>query len=151
MDKSYNNLHYIKRINQNEYYDTRTGEVKEYQHKKQTHSRRNMNRSFERLRQLINANFTADINERHITLTYAEKMTDFDKASKDFKRFWEKLHYHYTNLEFIRIIEPQHTGSWHIHVLLKTKKYGNLSISFEEIETLWGQCRCILYSIAQKC
>lgn len=137
MDRSYNNLRHIKRINQNEYCDIRTGEVKEYQHREQNRSC-NMNRSFERLRQLINANFTGEINERHITLTYAEKMIDFDKASMDFKRFWEKLHYHYPDLEFIRIIEPQHTGSWHIHALLKTKKYGNLSIPHEQIETLWG-------------
>lgn len=137
MDRSYNNLRHIKRINQNEYYDTRTGDVKEYQHREQKRSR-NMNRSFERLRQLINTNFTGEINERHITLTYAEKMTDYDKASMDFKRFWEKIHYHYPDLEFIRIIEPQQTGSWHIHVLLKSKKYGNLSIPLEQIETLWG-------------
>lgn len=137
MDRSYNNLRHIKRINQNEYYDTRTGEVKEYQHREQNRTR-NMNRSFERLRQLINTNFTGEINERHITLTYAEKMTDYDKASMDFKRFWEKIHYHYLDLEFIRIIEPQQTGSWHIHVLLKSKKYGNLSIPLEQIETLWG-------------
>lgn len=137
MDRSYNNLCHIKRINQNEYYDTRTGEVKEYQHREQNRTR-NMNRSFERLRQLINTNFTGEINERHITLTYAEKMTDFDKASMDFKRFWEKLHYYYPDLEFIRIIEPQQTGSWHIHALLKSKKYGNLSIPLEQLETLWG-------------
>ena len=68
-------------------------------------------------------------------------MTDFDKASKDFKRFWEKLHYHYPDLEFIRIIEPQHTGSWHIHALLKSNNYENLSISHEQIEKLWGHVR----------
>lgn len=56
----------------------------------------------------------------------------------DFKRFWEKLHYHYPDLEFIRIIEPQHTGSWHIHALLKSKKYENLSIPHEHIEKFWG-------------
>lgn len=137
MDRSYNNLRHIKRINQNEYYDIRTGEVKEYQHKEQNRPR-NMNRSFERLRQLINTNFTGEINERHITLTYAERMTDFDKASMDFKRFWEKLHYHYPDLEFIRIIEPQQTGSWHIHALLKSKNFRNLSIPLEQLETLWG-------------
>ena len=137
IERSYNNLQYIQRINRDEYYDTRMGEIKEYQHRKQKRSR-NMNHSFERLRQLINTNFTGEINERHITLTYAEKMTDYDKASMDFKRFWEKIHYHYPDLEFIRIIEPQQTGSWHIHVLLKSKKYGNLSIPLEQIETLWG-------------
>ena len=137
MERSYDNLKHIQRVNRNEYLDTRTGEVKEYQHREQNRTR-NMNRSFERLRQLINTNFIGEINERHITLTYAEKMTDFDKASIDFKRFWEKLHYHYPDLEFIRIIEPQHTGSWHIHALLKSKTYANLSIPHSQIENLWG-------------
>lgn len=139
MERSYSNLQHIHRINRNEYVDTRTGEVKQYQYRHGENNRiRNMNRSFEKLRQLINTNFIGAINERHIVLTYAEKMTDFDKASKDFKRFWEKLHYHYIDLEFIRIIEPQRTGSWHIHVLLKSKKYGNLSIPHEQIEDIWG-------------
>lgn len=137
MERSYNNLRHIQRINKNEYFDKRTGDVKQYQHREQNR-KRNMNHSFEKLRQLINTNFTGQINERHITLTYAEKMTDFDKASMDFKRFWEKLHYHYPDLEFIRIIEPQHTGSWHIHTLLKSKKYENLSIPHEQIEKFWG-------------
>ena len=67
-----------------------------------------------------------------------EKMEDIDKVSKDFKRFWEKLHYHYPDLEFIRILEPQHTGTWHIHVLLKTNCYQKLEIPKQVVETLWG-------------
>ncbi len=135
--KPCNNLQHIKRINRNEYYDKRTGEVKQYQ-KRQKNYTRNLNRSFEKLRQLINTNFTGAINELHIILTYAEEMTNFDKASKDFKRFWEKLHYHYHDLEFICIIEPQHTGSWHIHALLKSSDYGYFTIPHKQIEKLWG-------------
>lgn len=136
-ERSYNNLQHIQRVNRDEYVDTRTGEVKQYRHEEKNR-KRNLNRSFEKLRQLINTNFTGTINELHVTLTYAEKMTDFDKASKDFKRFWEKLRYHYFDLEFIRIIEPQHTGSWHIHLLLKSKKFEYLTIPHEQIENLWG-------------
>ena len=136
--KAHNNLSHIKKLNKHEYYDTKTGEVKQYRHeKREKNPVRNMNRSFEKLRQLINTNFTGAINELHITLTYSEKMNDFDKASKDFKRFWEKLHYYYPDVEFIRIIEPHQSGSWHIHLLLKTIKYGNLRIEQKEIETLW--------------
>lgn len=136
--KAHNNLSHIKKLNKHEYYDTKTGEVKQYRHeKREKNPVRNMNRSFEKLRQLINTNFTGAINELHITLTYSEKMNDFDKASKDFKRFWEKLHYYYPDVEFIRIIEPHQSDSWHIHLLLKTIKYGNLRIEQKEIETLW--------------
>lgn len=137
--KQQNNLQHIKRINKHEYLDKRTGEVKQYHHGKQgQYHVRNMNRSLEKLRRLINTNFTGAINELHITLTYAGKMTDFDKASIDFKRFWEKLHYRHPDFEFIRIIEPHQSGSWHIHLLLKTAKYGNLKIDEKEIKTLWG-------------
>lgn len=138
--KPCNNLQHTKRISKHEYYDKRTGEVKQYRHGEpnQNHSR-NMNRSFERLRRLINTNFTGAINELHITLTYAEMMNDFDRASKDFKRFWEKLFYHFRDLclNYIRIFEPHQSGSWHIHLLLKSAKYCYLQIEQKEIETLW--------------
>ncbi len=137
MERSYSNLTHTHRLNKNEYYDDRTGEVKSYRHK-ETNRKRNMNRSFEKLRQLINTNFIGEINELHITLTYKEMMTDFDKAAKDFKRFWEKFKYHYSNMEYIRVIEPQHTGSWHIHMLVKSKEYQYLTIPYEQISKLWG-------------
>lgn len=139
MERSYNHLSNSKRINKDLYMDKRTGEVKEYKHKTDTGCNvRNMNRAFEKLRQIINTNFNGAINELHLTLTYAEKMEDFDTASKDFKKFWEKLHYHYPDLEFIRVIEPQHTGTWHIHVLLKSLKHCYLTLPKDEIEKLWN-------------
>mgnify|MGYP000770959696 FL=1 len=68
--KAHNNLSHIKKLNKHEYYDTKTGEVKQYRHeKREKNPVRNMNRSFEKLRQLINTNFTGAINELHITLT----------------------------------------------------------------------------------
>ncbi len=134
-----NNISRFKRVSKSEYYDTQTGEVYEYKNKGDSSEKlRNLNKSFEKLRCLINNNFKADINELHIVLTYAEKMEDFDKASKDFKRFWEKLYYHNPDLEFIRVIEPQHTGSWHIHVLLKSQWYGNLVLPQDELTEMWG-------------
>lgn len=133
------NLSNSKRISKDYYVDTRTGEVKEYHHNKgNSNSIRNMNKAFEKLRLLINTNFTCAINELHVTLTYADKMDDFDIASKDFKRFWEKLHYKYPDLEFIRVIEPQHTGTWHIHVLIKSAKFEYLTLPKDELEKLWG-------------
>lgn len=139
MDKPHSNLQHFKRISKDEYVDKRTGEVKQYSHTESEQNRtRNLNRSFEKLRQLINANFTCAINELHVILTYASPMNDFDKAAKDFKRFWEKLHYHYPDLEFIRVIEPQHTGTWHIHVLLKSQDYHYLMIPYEELKEFWN-------------
>lgn len=139
VEKCSHSLNRFRRLKGNQYLDTETGEVREYQnHSTQKHFKRKLNKMFETLRQLINANFTSGINELHVILTYAEKMEDIDKVSKDFKRFWEKLHYHYPDLEFIRILEPQHTGTWHIHVLLKTNCYQKLEIPKQVVETLWG-------------
>lgn len=133
------NLRTFKRLNKEEYVDLRTGEVKQYRHQQNKKNPiRNLNHAFDRLRQLINANFTGEINELHVTLTYAEKMKDFDTVSNDFKKFWIKLRYHYPDLEFIRIIEPQYTGTWHIHVLLKSQQYMYLTIDKQELESLWN-------------
>ena len=137
VNNSHNVLSRFKRLNNDEYVDKETGEICQYQHKEKSKAR-NLNNSFERLRQLINANFTCSINELHVTLTYREKMDCFDTVSKDFKKFWGKLRYHYPDLEFIRIFEPQHRGSWHIHLLLKCSTFTNLFISKDEIEKLWG-------------
>ena len=41
-------------------------------------------------------------------------------------------------MEYIRIIEPQHTGTWHIHVLVKTEKKGYLTLPKDELEKIWG-------------
>ena len=49
--KAHNNLSHIKKLNKHEYYDTKTGEVKQYRHeKREKNPVRNMNRSFEKLR-----------------------------------------------------------------------------------------------------
>lgn len=133
-----NNLGKCKRKSKDLYVNTETGEVLEYKHNEKSGNKRNMNKAFEKLRYLINNNFKSDINELHVILTYAEKMDDFDKASKDFKRFWEKVNYKYPDLEYIRIIEPQHTGTWHIHVLIKTAKKGYFTLPKDELEQLWG-------------
>lgn len=135
-----NTLKYIKRINADEYVDKRTGEVKQYVHHEhdENYHIKNLNRSLDKLRKLINTNFTGMINELHITLTYAEKTTDFDKVNNDFKKFWNKLKYHYSNLEFIRIIEPHADGAFHIHVLVKSNEFKKLFIPKNELLSLWG-------------
>lgn len=138
LERRLSQISYYKRISKTEYVDTQTGEVYEYKNNTSPNKRRNLNKAFEKLRYLINNNFNSDINELHVILTYGEKMDDFDKVSKDFKRFWEKVNYKYPDLEYIRIIEPQHTGTWHIYVLIKTKKKGYLTLPKDELEQLWG-------------
>ena len=138
IDKISTQINRYKRISKTEYVDTKTGEVHEYQNNANPNKKRNLNKTFEKLVRLINNNFQSNINELHVTLTYTGEMDDFDKASKDFKKFWEKLNYKYSDLDYIRIIEPQHTGKWHIHVLIKSAKKGYLFIPKDELEMFWG-------------
>lgn len=134
-----NNISRFKHVGKYQFLDTLTGEVIESKRQDNSQNKpRKLNKSFEKLRCLINKNFQSNINELHVTLTYGEKMEDFDTASKDFKKFWEKLNYKYTDLEYIRIIESQHTGRWHIHVLIKSHGNGYLFLPKEELEKLWG-------------
>ncbi|MBQ6180126.1 MAG: hypothetical protein IJK31_00375 [Ruminococcus sp.] len=138
IDKISTQINRYKHISKTEYFDTKTGEVLEYQNNANPNKKRNLNKTFEKLRHLINNNFQSNINELHVVLTYSEKMEDFDKASNDFKKFWNKLNYMYPDLDYIRIIEPQHTGTWHIHVLIKSAKKGYLFIPKDELEKSWG-------------
>jgi hypothetical protein len=138
LEKRSTRISRYKHISKTEYYDTKTGEVRKHHINANQNKKRNLNKSFENLLYLINNNFQSNINELHVILTYSEKMDDFDKASRDFKTFWEKLNYNYSDLDYIRIIEPQHTGTWHIHVLIKSKNKGYLSIPKEKLEKFWG-------------
>lgn len=128
-----------KRISKTEYLNTKTGEICKYKKSADTKSR-NLNRTFTKLKQLINNNFTCKNSELHITLTYNYNV-DYHKIPADFKHFRYKLKYQYPNLEYIAIYEPQHTGRWHIHILLKDKREKNLFIPFQQIQHFWEHGR----------
>ena len=102
--------------------DTETGEAIPY--KTSTARANNPNslqKTFITLRRIINNNFTASDSERHVTLTYREHMTDYHQCVKDFKNFWLRFKRKYPSAEYIRVIEPQQSGRWHIHVLIKVE------------------------------
>ena len=88
------------------------------------------------LRRIINLNFTGADSERFLTLTYATLMTDTSKLYKDFKSFIGKLRKHYA-VEYIVVAEPQQTGSWHLHVLLKSQTTRKFRIAIETLSELW--------------
>ena len=126
MEKKNCKLH-IKKISKDEYIELQTGEIKEFNKTdKRSESINSLRQTFKKLRYLINANFQGKTNELFITLTYAQPdgkpITDKDKVYIDFKKFIKKLRYKYkdkTTIDFINILEPQETGSWHCHVLIK--------------------------------
>lgn len=128
-----------------------TGEIKNMnqESEKRTDNLDSVRRTMKRLRRLIGANFVSnEINRKDqlwITLTYREDVNATDKNSpeivyKDFKRFIRKLREKYNpTIEYIAVLEPQASGRWHLHVLMKTMNNSKLYISNSDIEKLWGK------------
>lgn len=128
-----------------------TGEIKNMnqESEKRTDNLDSVRRTMKRLRRLIGANFVSNkINRKDqlwITLTYREDVNATDKNSpeivyKDFKRFIRKLREkHNSTIEYIAVLEPQASGRWHLHALMKTMNNSKLYISNSDIEKLWGK------------
>lgn len=128
----------IRKLSKTQYVDLETGEVKEYKQSiNKSDNTQSIQRSLSKLRRIINTNFTGSDSERFLTLTYATLMTDTSKLYKDFKSFISKLRKHYP-VEYIVVIEPQKTGSWHLHVLLKSLTNKSLQIPIEVLSELWN-------------
>lgn len=110
-------------VSKDEYVLVSTGELKLVKHHAidRTENLRNLEKTMRGLADLINANVSPENAEccRFITLTYRENMrdseqlyTDFKNFNKRFKRYIEKLGYHY---EYLVTIEAQARGAFHFH------------------------------------
>lgn len=127
----------IRRLSKTQYVDLETGEVKEYkQHNNRGNNIQGVQRSLATLRRIINLNFTGSNSECFLTLTYSNVMTDTNKLYKDFKNFIAALRRHYP-VEYIAISEPQRSGSFHLHILLKSPTFKKLRIPIETLSELW--------------
>lgn len=84
---------------------------------------------------IIRLNLNAD--SCLLTLTYKENMNNYNRAYRDFKNFVDRLKYSYNmSLCYLRIIELQHRGAIHFHVVIFNK--GFYEIPYNEIYKLWG-------------
>lgn len=130
-------LNKVKKLAEGKFLNTETGEIFiGRKNERRTESGTNLNKSVKTLWKLIEENF--EDNEGYfITLTYHGVMLDYYRAGKDFEKFKDKLKYHY-ELEFIKIIEPKASGSWHFHLLVKAKEGKELTVSEEKIDKLWS-------------
>lgn len=140
-----------KVIKRHRYVVLETGEIKNMnrESEKRTDNLDSVRRTMKGLRRLIVANFVSnEINRKDqlwITLTYREDVNATDKNSpevvyKDFKRFIRKLREKYNpTIEYIAVLEPQASGRWHLHVLMKTLDHSKLYIPNSNIENLWGK------------
>lgn len=131
------NFKKFRKVSKTQYLNCETGEIKEYKYRKNQQSHiQGIQRSLANLRRIINLNFTGDNSERFLTLTYSTVMTDTNKLYNDFKNFISSLRKRYP-VEYVAIAEPQQSGSWHLHVLLKSLINKNLHIPIEILSELW--------------
>lgn len=133
---------HVRKLDSNRYVVNATGEIKQFEKSaNRGNSYNSLRKTFKKLRYLINNNFNGLANELHITLTYAENMTDTKRLYSDFKNFMDRLKYHYgkdTKLEYINVVEPQERGAWHCHLLLKLANKDKAYIDPNKLAELWG-------------
>jgi hypothetical protein len=131
----------VKKISKNEYIILDTGEVKEYLNHSENRSQdiNSLRKTFKKIRQLINNNFTGAKNELAFTITYAENMTDTGRLYDDFRKFIMRLKYKYSNIDYMSVVEPQERGAWHCHILIRFNGLEKVYIPNKQIEELWGK------------
>lgn len=136
IQKRSRSISHYKRISKTHYCDVRTGEVFEYQ--KQKKRSQSLKDTFIQLRRLINNNFTGKHSELMLVLTYSSYMDNAEQLYQDFRKFWLRFKYHFPPSEYICIIEPQASGSYHLHVLVKAKDGSRLFVPKVQLDQLWG-------------
>lgn len=127
------------RLSGTEYLDKKTGEIKKYNKKAKTRneSPNELRKTFKALRRLINYNFCAGNNEKHITLTYGKLQKDYKQVNSDFRQWWRKIKKYFPSLEYICVIEYQASGSIHLHVLVKDIENEDLPLEQELLNATW--------------
>lgn len=141
MEKMNTKAH-IKKRDADTYIDLGTGEIKEFDkadNKSQSYV--SLTKTFKRLRYLINNNFEGKRNELHVTLTYAENMTDTKQLYKDMDKFMKRLKYqfrHQTTIDYINVIEPQGRGAWHSHCLIRFNDLDTVYVQNQHMRETWG-------------
>ena len=109
----------IRPISKDEYIDLATGMTMKFNHqnKQRIQSPENLRKTFRNLRRLIIANFNA--GDIWLTLTYRQDdgrpITDTKRVYRDFKAFWRRFVARYGHCDYLIVLEPQASGSWHLH------------------------------------
>jgi hypothetical protein len=146
---------HVRRIDKNHYKVHMTGEIKEYQpmtaKERENVRRGNMKRAFKELTGLLRTNFTGawgygqestEHNQKFITLTYRDRVTDEKIVYRDFKNFMDRLEYEYPHdYTYISVVEPHASGVWHIHLMLKANDVApdvGFWIKKEKLTKIWG-------------
>ncbi len=137
---SKNNKICIKKLNNDEYINIITGEVKKF--KKIENRLQGINevrQSMKRLREYINTNATEPKNCKWVTLTYKENMMDTKHLYKDFDKFIKRLRYKIGHFEYIVCMEPQGRGAWHCHLLMIFNSIAPYIDNNKVMQSIWGK------------
>jgi len=130
----------VLKLSKTDYMVLQTGEVKQYD-LKETKQAESLAKTFAALRGIIRANFEGSAgNQKLITLTYAENMTDPEQLFVDFKNFWQgftRYHNKGHKLDYVAVAEPQERGAWHLHVMVKSDQ-PKWWVDKDNLESLWG-------------
>ena len=142
----------IKKLNKEQYMVVSSGEIKEYNQEKEgnrTDNIKEVKRSMQKLRAIINTNVYDVSTVRWCTFTYKENMQDHKQVVKDFSAFWKRFKRKYKEfeqLDYIIALEPQERGAWHIHALILFHKKAPF-ISGYELGDLWQKGFCNVQAI----
>ena len=129
----------IKVIEGKRYVNLETGEIHNMDTSSSTRldNLKSTKQTMKKLRRLVAHNFTGGINQLWITLTYRDHITDPAIVYMDFKSFIRRIRNQFGNLDYITVIEPQASGRWHLHVLLKNDS--ELTIPNNDLAKMWGK------------
>lgn len=138
------NIKVVKQIDKDHYLNLVTNEIKEINHNSNRESNiPSLKRTFRNIRRLVLNNFKS--GDFWLTLTYAQPdkrpMRDTRRVYDDFLRFWRRFKkYCDLSLDYLAVIEPQASGSWHIHCLIRSNE-GKLPYidNNSVISPMWGQ------------
>ena len=127
----------IKVISGRRYVNLETGEIHDMDTSNTTRfdNLKTVKQTMKKLRRLVAHNFTGGVSQLWITLTYKVHITDPDIVYKDFKIFIRRVRKIYGHIEYIAVIEPQTSGRWHLHVLMKSDS--PLFIPNSELAHFW--------------
>ena len=138
MAKNPSTISQYRRLGKSSCVNLDTGEVISFKRsEKRSDNKYEMYKTFATLRRVINLNFQGGHSELFLTLTYRTKMTEPEQLYQDFRVFWKRLRRKYPSVEYVAIVEPQHTGSYHLHVLIRRSDYALLYIPMEQLARLW--------------
>ena len=129
----------IKVIEGKRYVNLETGEIHDMatSNNSRFDNLKSTKQTMKKLRRIIAHNFTGGKNQLWITLTYRGHVTEPAIVYMDFKAFIRRIRNQFGKVDYITVIEPQASGRWHLHVLLKNDS--ELTIPNNDLAKMWGK------------